>query len=196
MGGKRRRRAFPNRHVGRPSRKLATFLAATLLAVATLSGGAGSRELGLTPSHVFGLWTNINNNLIASSRVVSGDTALPAALGAMKAKKFSGKNPADVLGQLVIYREKLDQLLLAQNLPQTRKVIHDGDITTPSDVYLNSGHVLNAQVRWLIVNTGPEQAVSHFYTRHRFTGKTPSDVFAMVDLANRRMDRLLRESGI
>lgn len=172
------------------------FFVVVLLGLLAYPSSPRALDLGLTPSHVYSLWTNINESLVASSRVVSGDTAMRASLKAMKPMKFSGKSPADVLGQLAGYRKKLDRLLRARNLPMAKRVVSDGEAITPSDVYLNSGHVLNAQVRWLIVETGPEQTVSQFYTRHGFSGKTPSDVFALVDLATRRMDRLLSAAGI
>ena len=172
------------------------FFVAVSLGMLAYPSSPRALDLGLTPSHVYSLWTNINDSLVATSRVVSGDTALRASLSAMKPMKFNGKSPADVLGQLAEYRKKLNRLLDAKNLPVAERAETDGASITPSDVYLNSGHVLNAQVRWLITETGPEQTVSQFYTRHGFSGKTPSDVFALVELANRRMDRLLNAAGI
>ena len=114
----------------------------------------------------------------------------------MKAGIFSGKKPADVLGQVLIYRDRLDKVLHAQILARTKKISFDGETITPSDVYLNSGHVLNAQVRWLIVKSGDEQTVSQFYTRYKVEGKTPSDVYGLVDLAIRRLERMLTEPDL
>ncbi len=172
------------------------FFIAVLLSVLASPSSLRALDLGLTPSHVYSLWTNINDSLIVSSRVVSGDKALLTTLAEMKPEEFSGKRPADVLNRLAVYREKLNQLLLAKNLPKAKRAALDGGAITPSDVYLNSGHVLTAQVRWLIVETGPEQTVSQFYTRHGFSGKTPSDVFALVELANRRLDLLLNTARL
>lgn len=172
------------------------FLIAVVLGLLASPPSLRALDLGLTPSHVFSLWTHINHNLIESSRLVSGDAGFQVTLKAMKPLDFSGKNPADVLEQLIVYRAKLNRLLRAQNLPDTKQETADGDAITPSDVYLNSGHVLNAQVRWMIVQTGPEQAISQFYTQQYFSGKTPSDVFALVEIANRRMDLMLRAAGV
>ncbi len=172
------------------------FIFIVLLSVLAFPTSPRALDLGLTPSHVYSLWTNINDSLIASSRVVSGDKALPTTLATMKPGNFSGKRPADVLNRLAVYREKLNRLLRVKNLPMTKLAKTDGSAITPSDVYLNSGHVLTAQIRWLIVKTGPEQTVSQFYTRHGFSGKTPSDVFALVELANRRMDLLLNAARL
>lgn len=165
------------------------------LSLMAYPSGSRALDLGLTPSHVFSLWTNINKSLIASSRLVSNGIELSVMLKAMKPKVFNNKKPADVLDQLAAYRTKLDRLLRAQNLPETKQTTPSDGAITPSDVYVNSGHVLNAQVTWLIVGTGPEQTVSQFYTRHGFSGKSPSDVYALVEMANRRMDQLLQAAG-
>ena len=172
------------------------FFVAVSLGMLAYPSSPRALDLGLTPSHVYSLWTNINDSLVASSRVVSGDTALRAKISEMKLGNFSGKNPGDVLNHLALYREKLNRLLRAKNLPVVKRVAFDGGVVTPSDVYLNSGHVLTAQIRWLIVETGREQTVSQFYARHGFSGKTPSDVFALVELANRRIDLLLNAARL
>lgn len=172
-----------------------TFIIAVFLSVLAYPSGSRAIDLGLTPNHVYSLWTNINECLIATSRGTSGGAVLQATLRAMKPRIFSGKSPADVLAQLAEYRAKLDRLLLARNLSRAKRVAPDG-VVTPSDVYLNSGKILDAQMRWMILLTGKEYTVSQFYKRHGFSGKTPSDVFALVDLANRRMDRLLLAAGV
>lgn len=167
-----------------------------LLGVLAFPASPRALDLGLTPSHVYSLWANINESLIAATRTVSSDTNRRNALTALKPNQYSGKKPADVFVQVGIYREKLNRLLLVQNLPLAKQVGQVDGTITPSNVFLNSGHVLNAQVRWLIVMTGKEQTVSQFYERHEFSGKTPSDVYGLVDLANRRMDMLLGHANL
>lgn len=49
-------------------RRRLAIVAVTLAGLATAPGNAHSLDLGLTPSHAFSLWTNINNALIASAR--------------------------------------------------------------------------------------------------------------------------------
>ena len=58
-------------------------------------------------------------------------------------------------------------------------------------VFLDSGHVLDAAVEWIVRNTPKGQLISQFYARHDVSGKTPSDVFGLVDLADRRIGRIL-----
>ena len=167
-----------------------------LLGVLVIPRAGFSLDLGLTPSHVFSLWTNINENLIVVGSVVSDEPAWRKKLAASQTRKFEGKSPSDVLKRVVNYRTKLDRLLHRQALKPTKKFYSEEATITPSDVYLNSGHVLNAQVTWLIVNTGPQQTVSQFYKRHNFQGKTPSDVFGLVELANHRLDLILAQAGL
>ncbi len=113
----------------------------------------------------------------------------------MTPEPVTGKKPADVLAQAQIFREKLDKLRQRSSLPATEKYGTGDGVITPSVVFLNSGHILDATVEWLIKNTGREQLVSEFYTRHDFSGKTPSDPFALIVLANRRIDNILTHAN-
>lgn len=152
-------------------------------------------DLGMTPSHVFGLWTNINNCLVAGSELVVADPAWRKELEAMTPQTFEGKKPSDVLQKVAEFRGKLDRMRKAEGLDATAVYgTGDGKIT-PTVVFLNSGHVLNGLVDWAIHSSGPEFLVSPFYTRQQFDGKTPSHVFGLVDLANRRLDAILAKSN-
>ena len=169
-------------------------IAVTLAGLATAPGSAHALDLGLTPSHVFSLWTNINNGLIAATRIVSDD-ALTETVAAMRPKSFAGKVPGDVLERARAVRDKLDSLRRDLGLKKTVLFDSNDGRITPSDVYLNSGHVLDGLVGWLIHGTGPELLASRFYVRHKFSSKTPSDVFGLVDLANRRLETILHRAG-
>ncbi len=171
-------------------RRLAN-IAVILVGTVFFPAPGGALELGLTPSQVFSLWTNINQCLLATAKVVSADGAWRESLAAMTPRRFEGKTPEHVLERLAAFRAKLDEMRRTAGLARVEAVDDGDDTVTPSVVFLNSGRVLNGLVEWLIVNTGPEQLVSRFYTRHPFTGKAPSNVFAQVDLAERRIDAIL-----
>ena len=98
-----------------------SFFAFVLLALLVTPASPKALDLGLTPSHVYSLWVNINNSLITASRVISGDSNLRTTLIEMKPEKLSGKTPADVFDQLGLFREKLNRLLLAENLPRVAR---------------------------------------------------------------------------
>lgn len=170
-----------------------------LLTLSPEPGGAVHR--GLTPSQVFGLWTNINASLDAVARVISDDTAWRTQLRAMRPKAFRGKRPADVLEQVKRYQSKIDALRRRAGLPPSER--HSGHhhsehqhSISPSVVYIASGTVLNAQIEWLIHLTERNQLVSQYYRRHDFSGKISSDVFGIVELANRRLDAILTKAGV
>ena len=158
---------------------------------AVFTDQARARELGLTPSHVFGLWTNINAALVSVADASSGGQNLDDSLTSTKPDRFENKKPADVLARAIEFRAKLDRLLAEHGMAPTKRYPRGAGRVTPSVVFLNSGLLLDAVVGWIIADTAKRQLVSPFYAHHAFSGKTPSDVFGMVDLANRRIDRIL-----
>ena len=158
---------------------------------AVFTDQARARELGLTPSHVFGLWTNINAALVSVADASSGGQNLDDSLTSTKPDRFENKKPADVLARAIEFRAKLDRLLAEHGMAPTKRYPRGAGRGTPSVGFLNSGLLLDAVVGWIIANTTKQQQVSPFYAHHAFSGKTPSDVFGMVDLANRRIDRIL-----
>lgn len=181
--------------------KFAYSLRTAALTVILLIGGAGlpgqarALELGLTPSNVVGLWTNVNEALLATARVVSNDTVWLAKVTEMTPGTFEGKKPSDVLERVTEFRTKLNRLRGGFGLKETdSNVKFDGTIT-PTVVFLNSGEVLNGLVDWIIRNTGEQQLVSQFYTDRQIKGKTPSDAFGFVDLAARRLDQIIAKAG-
>ncbi len=148
-------------------------------------------DLGLTPSHVYGLWTNINHAIIDLARVLLDDDARIRELEAMKPKVFSGKAPADVLKIVAVFRAKLNLRRHESELGRTTRLRIIGSEVTPSVVFLSSGHVLDSTVELLVQHTGPNHLISQYYVPRSFSGKRPDNVFGLVDLANRRMQLLL-----
>jgi len=196
-----KKRPRPNRHPGIPApfRKPfpALLLAATLSAALTLlPGPAPALELGLTPSQVFGLWTNINKAVLVSAETAIPDPALRDQVKKIEAEPSAGKTPADVLAKAHEFHEQLSLLRLRSGLKAKHTLFTAAGEATPSDVFIHSKHVLNELSEWLAVNTGPETLIAPLYGRHQFSGKTPSDVFALADLANRRMKAILRLARI
>jgi hypothetical protein len=170
-------------------------------------GGSGIREasafeLGLTPSHVYGLWTNINKCLLIYAEALSEDETLPQSLSKM-ASSFEGKVPADVYKQAKEIRKKLETFIavprgfpewLNSYNPQSDRDAGQEEIT-PSNVFIESSHILNGVVDVLVAKAGDGYLVSGFYANHSFVDKTPSDVFGLVDLAKRRVDMILKANG-
>lgn len=181
-----------------------------ILFLLTVFAGPGrglAVDLGLTPSPVYGLWTNINKAVMLYAGERTTDGPWLNSLKAMKAKKFSGKVPADVLELVKRFNARLDQLQVGGAVQTTDKLL-EGNLphllkgedvrVTPSMVYLHSGHVLVDLAGDILKTSAAPPEISFLFNEYHFTGKTPSDVFGLVDLALQRLDEILarQESGL
>jgi len=173
------------------------FLAAALfVATGVASGPARALDLGLTTNQVFSLWTNINNAVLVTAETAIADPALWDEVKKIETKSFSGKTPADVFEKVGEFHITFGRLRIKSDLSANHTIHGSVGETTPSDVFIHSKDVLNDISEWLAVNTGPKTLIAPLYGRHQFSGKTPSDVYALVDLANRRIKAILRLAGI
>jgi len=158
-------------------------------------GQAGVRNLGLTPSHVYALWVNINDSLIEVARVVSDDISRRETILSTPPKSFEGKMPSDVFDSVMRRRRMLERLgssfPIAGHLAEIGSNNVEHELVTPSDVFVNSGQILDGLVVWLIQNTDTKQRISGSYTCRKIHDKTPNDVFGLVDPANRRLEIIL-----
>ena len=177
------------------SLRTAAFTLILLIGVAGPPGQSHALELGLTPSNVVGLWTNVNNALLATARVVSNDQTFLKKIDSMSPSSFEGKKPGDVLKRVTEFRATLNKLRQGFGLKEADSNVRFDGTVTPSVVFLNTGEVLNGLVDWIIRNTTKQQLVSQFYADHKITGKTPSDAFSMVDLAVRRLEQIITKAG-
>jgi len=164
-------------------------IAGIVAILAVLGARAQAADLGLTPGHVVSLWKNINNALLTAADILQGPEGR-TALEAMKEESFSDKTPADVQDKVVEFRTKLDKATASMGLnPTTTYKDPRGGAVTPSVVFMNSGYVLDSMVLTLIYLDG-QRLVSGYYASHDFSGKGPSDAYAQVELANRRLKAL------
>ena len=166
---------------------------AFFLVLAAPASAEREASLGMTPNQVFNVWFNINEALIAASDVIAPESGVKEALMELSpASVPDGKQLVDVLIRVETFRQRLDALRRSEGLPTSRTVQFRSPEVTSSYVFVNSSHLLNALVDWLIRNTPPEQLVGRFYRRRDFHDKTLDEVYALVDLAQRRMELLLR----
>lgn len=157
-----------------------------------LSPGLGQAvELGLTPNHVFALWTNVNSCLLALAAQEEDGEALVEDLKDLEVRSFEDKVPSDVLLAVETVRSRVDIVRSRADLAPTA-VYHDqSQVVTPSNVFLNSGHVLDGLADFVARQDKAASLVTSCYEPQLFTGKTPSNVFELVDLATRRIDVIL-----
>jgi len=179
--------------IWRAAQSLRAFILVAAVSVMGIvpSNGAAALELGLTPSHVYSTWTNINAALIAVARTMSDDPTWRKQIVDMKVQRFSGKNPGDVFAKVDAFRDTFHKGRSDGPSLQGWEDHGTNKEVTPSMVFLNSGLALGGVVSWLVDQSSRQQLVSQFFTRHGFTKKIPSDVFGLVDLAYRRLELIL-----
>lgn len=178
-------------------RRVAALLIGAMLLMVPVGGNAQTIRLDpskfdLTPSHVFSLWVNINNCILAVAREMFEDRAFHVRLRRLSPVVTSGKKPSDVLVGVLALRGQVDMIRLAKGLRPSARFQAESAEITPSIVFLTSGDVLDGLADWYVRHAGREKLVGRFYVRRGFTDKTPSDVFGLVDLARRRL-KLIRE---
>lgn len=149
-------------------------------------------DFGLTPSDVVMLWTNTNNALVGVATIApGGGESLARQVKAMSLGEFEKKMPGEVLGKVVEFRGKLDSLRKRIGLPATGEFHNKDGKITPSVVFLNTGFVLDSAAEWIIKSSKNKVSVGEYYVPYEIKGKTPTDAFAMAELATRRIDLIL-----
>lgn len=150
-------------------------------------------ELGLTPNHVYSLWSNINGALLVVARIQAKDATWDRELSSMAVRAPVDNVPAEVLRRVAEFRDRLNRLRDQAGMEATLPLEDRGAVVTPSDVFMGSGHMLDGVVEWIIEMTPPHRLVSPFYQQAKFEGMQPRDVFTLVDLAVRRLDLILMD---
>lgn len=158
---------------------------------------ARALELRFTPGHVHGLWVNINQVLLVYSHMVSADEQWRQSLSQMTIQSVSGKLPRDVLEQannfghlletITPKSEQMKALLWDEILFQFKDKVNE---IGPSQVYLFSNHMLFEMVALVVKSSRGEIAVGHHFIEPILLNKVPSDVFAQVALAYRRLEAI------
>lgn len=142
----------------------------------------------ITPSGPFHLWRGIEEFV----PLLMPNPTQARKIRAIKAQKFRGKTPGDVLTHLARFRRKLNRLSEKYKLRKTEIFRSPtGEKVSPAIVYINSGHVYDAVVRLLLVANPKDQSYREIFTIPYPKGKTPSDVYRLVDLAIRKINVLL-----
>ncbi|MEE8395152.1 MAG: hypothetical protein V3S29_03795 [bacterium] len=142
----------------------------------------------IPPDGPFHLWLGINEFM----PLLTANSSKARAIRAVKAKRFRGKTPGAVLGNVVRFRNKLNRVLAKYRLDKTREFRSPtGEKVSPSIVYINAGHVYDSVVGVLLEANPKNQTYREIFLIPYPKGKTPSDVFELVDLAIRKLDLLL-----
>lgn len=176
---------------------LPRFLITLTLAISVWLGPAPAlgSELPMKPEPNYSIWLNINEAVIAVARITAGNEKWVAELAEMHPGNFSGKEPRDVLIEVVAFSRQINHL--RQGFDDELSPIHlsaDYDAIDPGTVYRSSGRILAAMAEYLICVGGNDLMIARFFQRRRFPDIAPSDVFSIVDLASRRLDNLMMQA--
>lgn len=153
-------------------------------------------DFGFTPSHVYGIWVNINMVFVDFLRCSSLTDAQVQQITSLIPKHFSGKQPKDVYAQVELTKQHLEQIFQLPTLSHRPDWIdyydmlqHDVENTVihPSAVFILSSQLLRALVQQYIEVSPSHYPISPFFSDRNLNNKSPSDVFSKVDLFKRRL---------
>ncbi len=166
-------------------------------AVFLLTGHPGnSSDLLVTSNQVFTVWENINETLVVTAASESMDDDWTEKIKTMPPQPFKGINPKDVLARITTVREKVDKLLSTNEENPVKPLAKwGGKDAVHNTVYLNSGLILDA-LALHIVALDPISLASVYYSWPTAKEKTPDDTMSVIDLADRRLDEIIREQGL
>ena len=175
------------------------FFAVTALLVFSTPEKGRAIELGLTPSQVFTLWESIHLVVDDIVRGPTIDQNTLAEIDQLRPRVFAGKTPSDVYREAGAVQEQLNHVLglnIRQSTPgwiaQYELLGGDrkDDKVTPSMVFVLSSQILGSLVEKYIETTNGSRPINGFFEFQSVPGRTPSDVFALVDLLRRKLGKL------
>lgn len=197
-----------NRSALRFSRQaLSPLLMTLLMTLCYLPTTASAVEKGLTPSHVYGLWTNINSaTLTLAAQYNKGDSEWLNKVHNQQAAEFSDKTSDDVLQQVRAYQAKLNSLRAQRShAAKSQAASKSNDKSTDqqaaveitsSMVFLDTGELLDSLVGTILTELAADELISPYFKTQSFSGKTSSDVYGLVEMANRRLDQIVNKASL
>lgn len=160
-----------------------------LAAFAPMHAGAYEKYGKITPGMVISLWLNINKTI----PLLTTDSAVAGQIRGLQLIAAPGKTPGDVLEQVLEFHRKLGPLLREKDLRVAETYREAGKAVSPSIVFINSANQLDAILNLVLaLNPGDPGYRGNFH-RHFLKDKTPSDVFAQAELANRGLELILNQ---
>jgi hypothetical protein len=170
-----------------------------LLAAAFLLFSAApalTADLTIKPMHVHALWQNVNECLVTTVRTTTTKIMLIGEIRDMEPAAFEGKTSADLYERTRIVREKIERVRAKMGADAWAEQLDVGTgEVLPMHTYLAAGMALDGVASLLVAKTGPEQAVNVCYKAELADGKTESDAYSLIDLADRRLDAVIKALG-
>ena len=148
----------------------------------------------ITPNGPFRLWSAINRVLPAYA-ASTGGADLRAQVESLSVVDASGKKPGDVMVQSTTFRSVLEEIRAELKMDKI-EVYKDplGRAVTPGVVFVNAGFNMDGIVETFRAHAKKSDVdYGGFFEVSVFKGKSPSDVYALAELAVRRL-RLIKGS--
>ncbi|MGF1706758.1 hypothetical protein [Enterovibrio baiacu] len=142
----------------------------------------------LTPSQVYELVKNIDMLVMhyAERHHPQKVNALPT-----EPIQVSNYTPEQVFVALLALSDNIDRFLQANNLPLIKRIEREQRYAIPAEVYLQAGACLDSLVMTMS-RIESDTSFGDFYAfKEDDKTKTPSDVYALVDLVHRKFFVLL-----
>ncbi|WP_051563699.1 hypothetical protein [Enterovibrio calviensis] len=142
----------------------------------------------LTPTQVYSLVKNIDSMVMHYAYRYKPKTAskLPR-----KIIPVNGYRPEQVFVALGKLSDDIDVFAKQQNVPPVTRIKREAKDAIPAEVFLLAGASLDTFSAAMAV-LEPNNTFGDFYAHRTYSrNKTPSDVYALVDLINRKLTILL-----
>lgn len=153
--------------------------------------GYSDRYGELTPTEVYSLVSNLDAIVMYYANGYH-----PKAVSKLPTRIFpvEGYTPDRVFIALTKLTQKLNILADEYGVSRVRRVIREETEAIPAEVFLLAGSCMDTVAHILSVME-PENSLGDFYVNHRYTKpKTPSDVYSLVDLIDRKLMVILDEN--
>lgn len=158
-------------------------------AASDTSYGYSNRYGKVTPTEVYSLVQNYDKLFI---HYLQTHTNKSSKARTMKMKSIRGKTPEDVFVILEKFSKSLDKLARRAGLKTVPRIKRDQSKAIPAEVFLQAGNNLDSFVEYMDKKE-PNNIWGQYYIVYKYgKSKSPSDVYALVDLQIRRLALVTR----
>lgn len=153
--------------------------------------GESNRYGKLTPTHVYAISLCLQRSI--DLYIKHENKPLYNKVKMMTPISVTGKKPDDVFILFNILANEIDHLAMHNNVLKVSRIKREKELAIPAEIYLMSGQLLDTFTK--IINTFETgKTLGDIYKTSQTSNKTPNDVFALGDLALRKI-KLLEEKN-
>lgn len=143
----------------------------------------------VTPTQVYTILESVNRALVFYSK--NHKRSVVSKVKTLKQSKITGKSPEHVFIKLTSLSNAMDKLSRRKQVKAMPRVTKAKAKAIPAEVFIQAGHNLDALIKYMS-KVDPGKTWGQFYDLNsNISAKTPSDVYAIADLALRRLELIL-----